>query len=287
MTGFGRGVHAGARFLVEVEMRSVNHRFREIVVRVPPDFGGMVEPVRERIARVIERGRVDVFISLSAQPGTRSLKVDMDLALAYYRALESLREHLGLAGPITLDHMLQFRDILIAEPAAIEAHELWADIEPALAAALADLCAMREREGQALADDMRQRLERLDAWSEALAARAPVVVEHYRRRLRERFEALGSDPPLEPERLEAEIVLFAERSDITEELVRLRSHLRQMEQALAATGAIGRKLEFLLQEAHREVNTIGSKAHDPEIAAWVVEMKTELEKLREQAQNIE
>lgn len=287
MTGYGRGSHTGDKFLVQFEVRSVNHRFRDIVVKVPSNMLGLVEPIRNRIAGVVARGRVEAHLSLEALPRSRRLKVDTDLATTYWHALEDLRRHLRLADPITLDHILRFGDIFIEETLSTNIDDVWSDVEPAVTMALDNLLAMRDQEGQALYQDFQQRLDQLDQYLESIAARAPLVVDEYRLRLQERVKELLPNGDLDEARLMAEVVLFAERSDINEELVRLRSHLDQLRRVLDDEGAIGRKVEFLLQEIHREVNTTGAKSHDLDITVAVMAMKTELEKLREQAQNVE
>ena len=287
MTGFGRGAHTGAAYRVQVEIRSVNHRFREIVIRGSRDLPGLEEAIRARVAERVARGRVDVHVTVEPLPGARRLHVDTDLALSYHRALETLRDNLGLETPITLELIAGFPGILALEDPSEDAATCWADVEPALEQALDGLMAMRRAEGAALAAELREAAARVAQRVEAVAERAPQVVEEYRRRLAQRVEALAGDLPIDPDRLAAEVVLFAERADIREELVRLRSHLGQFQDALQADEPVGRKLDFLLQEMVREINTIAAKAHDAVISAAVVEMKTEVERMREQAQNVE
>ena len=287
MTGFGRGAHTGAAYRVEVEIRSVNHRYREIVARVPRELPGLEEPVRARVAERIPRGRVDVFVTAQVLPGTQRLHVDTELARAYHKALDTLKEELGLADQTTLALLAGFPGIFTVEGAATDVEACWRDVEPALDEALAALTAMRRAEGEALAADLRAAADRFEAQVEVVARRAPQMVAEYRARLAQRVQALAPEVRVDPDRLAAEVVLFAERADISEELVRLRSHLAQFRGAFGVDEPVGRRLDFLLQEMHREVNTIGSKAHDTVIAAAVVEMKTEIERMREQVQNVE
>lgn len=287
MTGFGRGSHTGAAYRVDVEIRSVNHRYREIVARVPRDLPGLEEPVRARVARGVARGRVDVFVTAEPLPGTRGLRVDVELARAYHQTLERLRHELGLAGGVDVSLLAGLPGVVGLDEASADVEACWRDLEPALDQALSALTAMRVTEGAALAADLEGARRRLAGLVEAVARRAPLVVEEYRVRLAQRIRALAPDVPVEPDRLAAEVVVFADRADISEELVRLRSHLEQFQATLGLDEPVGRKLDFLLQEMNREVNTIGSKAHDAEIAATVVDMKTEIERMREQVQNVE
>lgn len=287
MTGYGRGSHSGSDFNVQVEIRSVNHRFRDIVVRAPHDLMSLVEPIRGRIAQVVERGRIEVFVAVEPLPHSRRLKVDEELARAYYDALVNLATAIGLEEQPALHHLLRFSDIITPEDRTSDPEALWQQVAPAIDEALDGLGRMRSKEGDAIRRDFLHRIELLSDLVQSVHDRAPAVVDEYRRRLQERIKELIPGDDIDETRLMTEIVLFAERSDITEELVRLRSHIQQLRSVLDEEGAVGRKLEFLLQEIHREVNTIGSKSHDAGIANAVMQMKAELEKMREQAQNVE
>lgn len=287
MTGFGRGTHTGVAYRVAVELRSVNHRYREIVVRVPRDMPGLEEPVRARIAQAVARGRVDALVAVEPLPGTRGLRVDVHLARAYRQALEDLRRELDLDDDVDLELLASLPGVIGLDESSADLEACWRDAAPALDQALAHLAAMRAAEGAALARDLAGALERLAGHVEAVAARAPQVVEAYKARLAQRVQALAGDVPVEPDRLAAEVAIFADRADISEEVVRLRSHMDQFRATLELDEPVGRRLDFLLQEMNREVNTIGSKAHDAGIAAAVVEMKVEIERMREQVQNVE
>ncbi|HEX6989644.1 MAG TPA: YicC/YloC family endoribonuclease [Bacillota bacterium] len=287
MTGFGRGSHTGVVYRVEVEIRSVNHRYREIVARVPRELPGLEEPVRTEVAARIARGRVDVFVTAQPLPGARPVRVDTELARRYHGALEQLRQELALPAPVDLALLAGLPGVVGVDEASSDIETCWLDVRPALDQALAALTGMRDAEGRALAADLAAAADRLAGLVETVAGRAPQVVEEYRARLTQRVQALADEVHVDPERLAAEVVLFADRADIHEELVRLRSHLGQFRAALGLDEPVGRKLDFLLQEMNREVNTIGAKAHDAGIASTVVEMKAEIERMREQVQNVE
>ncbi len=295
MTGFGRGETAvpGGRLVVEV--RSVNHRFCEVTLRLPPRYAPLEARVRRLVADRIARGRVDLTLMVQAEE--RALKaptVDWALAEGLRDRLAELKARLGLPGEVDVALLAAQRGIFGAEEPTPE--PVWEPVADAVEQALAALTAMRAEEGRALQADFEARLGRMAALVEAVAARAPLVPEEYRERLAARIRTLledggcvlpGGAVQLDPGRLEQEVAFLAERADVTEELTRLRSHLAQIGTLLAADEPVGRKLEFLLQEVHREVNTIGSKSADLAITRAVLDLKAELEKLREQVANIE
>ena len=287
MTGFGRASAQSGQYRLGVEVRTVNHRFLDVAVRLPREYAGLEERIRRAVAQHIERGRVDVSVRVDRLTSpVRAVHVDTELAHAYYEALKELRRSLRLPGSIDVDMLLGLPDILRVEHAEDDVDALWGDLEPALAEALGQVVAMREAEGRVLTRDLEERAARVERQVEAIAGRAPAVVEAYHRRLQARLEEWGLQA-VDPQRIAAEVALMAERSDISEECVRLRSHCRQFRALLAGGGPVGRRLEFLLQEMHREITTIGAKAGDLEIAGRVVDVKAELEKMREQVQNVE
>ncbi|HEY8552377.1 MAG TPA: YicC/YloC family endoribonuclease [Thermaerobacter sp.] len=287
MTGFGRAGAQSGRYRVAVEVRTVNHRFLDVTVRLAREFAAVEDRIRRLVAQHIERGRVDVSVRVDRlTSAVRAVHVDTELAHAYYEALKELRRSLRLPGSIDVDMLLDLPDILRVEQAEDDLDALWALLEPALADALGQVVAMREAEGSVLTRDLEERAARVERQVEAIAGRAPAVVEAYHRRLQARLEEWGVQA-VDPQRIAAEVALMAERSDISEECVRLRSHCRQFRALLAEGGPVGRRLEFLLQEMHREITTIGAKAGDLEIAGRVVDVKAELEKMREQVQNVE
>ncbi len=288
MTGFGRGEASGDPGRIVVEMKAVNHRFSEVVFRMPRQFNAHEDAARKLVQAVVARGRVDVFVSWEAAAKAKGVKVDKELAVAYYNALKELGAEIGSKSELTLDTLARLPDVLTVAEGEVTSEELWPAFEAALRTAVDSLIAMREREGAALVQDLQARVDLLAAFREAVAERAPQVVQEYQAKLARRLdELLPQGHAVDPQRLAQEVAIFADRSDITEEVQRLASHLAQFRQALAETESVGRKLDFLVQEIGREINTIGSKANDAAITARVVEAKGELERIREQVQNIE
>jgi len=288
MTGFGRGEHATPRAHYRVEVQAVNHRFVEVRARLPRRLSRLEHQIQREVQHRFGRGRFEVHLSerLLTDP-PRTIRVDRAAAREFVAAVRALQEELGLPGALSVEALASLRDLVSFEEPEEEAGAVWEEIRPALEQAFADLEKMREKEGAALSAELRHRLGLLERGVAAILARAPGTVAAYRARLQERVAALAGGVPLDPGRLEQEVVLFADRADITEEGARLASHLAQFRDLLDAPGPQGRKLEFLLQEMHREVNTLGTKAADAAIAAEVVAMKAELEKMREQLQNVE
>jgi uncharacterized protein (TIGR00255 family) len=288
MTGFGSGEHATPRALYRVEVQAVNHRFVEVRARLPRRLSRLEHQIQREVQHRFGRGRFEVHLSerLLTDP-PRTIRVDRAAAREFVAAVRALQEELGLPGALSVEALASLRDLVSFEEPEEEAGAVWEEIRPALEQAFADLEAMREKEGAALAGELRHRLDLLERGLATVLARAPGTVAAYRARLQERVAVLAGGVPLDPGRLEQEVVLFADRADITEEGARLASHLAQFRDLLDAPGPQGRKMEFLLQEMHREVNTLGTKAADAAIAAEVVAMKAELEKMREQLQNVE
>jgi uncharacterized protein (TIGR00255 family) len=288
MTGFGRGDATGAAGRIVVEIKAVNHRFSEVVFRMPRQFGALEEQARKLILTAVSRGRVDVFVTWEAPARARGVQVDKELAIAYYSTLNELGKKIGSKSELTLDTLAKLPDVLKVSEGEITPEELWPTFETALVQAIASLVAMREREGRSLAADLTARLGRVEGVRTVVAKSAPQVAEEYRNRLTRRLEELlPLGNAVDPQRLAQEVAIFADRSDISEELQRLGSHIAQFRETLGGGEAVGRKLDFLVQELGREVNTIGSKANDAAITIQVVEAKSELEKIREQVQNLE
>ncbi|HLE78407.1 MAG TPA: YicC/YloC family endoribonuclease [bacterium] len=289
MTGFGSASVPTTAGRFAVEIRSVNHRFSEIVVRLPRDLAPLEEQVRAAVQGRVLRGRVEVSVVREDRGvRARTIRPDTEAAAAYAQALKDVAGALGMSGDITLAQVAAFPDVIKVEEPKEEVDRLWPQLQPAVESAVDALTALRDAEGRRLAADLLARLGRIRDLTEVVAARSPAAVSDYAARLRARVGELLGDVPVDEQRLAAEIVIFAERSDVTEELTRLRSHAEQFALDLAATdGALGRKLEFLLQEMGREANTIGAKANDMEISRTIIAVKGELESLREQVQNIE
>jgi uncharacterized protein (TIGR00255 family) len=287
MTGYGRGTGSLEGRQIAVELSSVNRKQAEISLSMPRALLELEPRVRDEINAHISRGRLTVAIGLHAKPGDRKSGVNVAAAKAYRDQLESLRKSLKLVGEVTLDQVLRGPGVLESEDSEIDTDTAWPALRKALKAALDQFVKMRQQEGEALAVDLRKRTLSIQKNVKTIGVLAPKVMEHHRGTLLERAAKAGLEIENNDERLLKEIVFFADRSDISEELTRLRSHLDQFFTQLGKDEPVGRTLDFLLQEMFRETNTIGNKANFLAISQIVVGMKTELEKLREQVQNIE
>ncbi len=290
MTGYGRGELVCGTCRYVVELKSVNNRYCDVQVRMPRTLLALEGMIRDRVTEVLARGKVDVFITIEEQ-GTGRVKVqtNLDLAASYSQALFQIAATTGRPDDVGIDVIARLPEVLTMETAEWKPEAVQEDLFRALDQALEDIALMRQREGSELKSDILEKVKELKQLHCQVAQRAPLVVEEYRVRLHQRLQHLLGDKVeqfLEPGRMEAEIIVFADKCAIDEELVRLDSHFSQVEETLAASGLIGKKLDFLLQEMNRETNTIGSKANDREITSIVVEMKTGLEKIREQIQNL-
>ncbi|MGV8057424.1 MAG: YicC/YloC family endoribonuclease [Smithellaceae bacterium] len=289
MTGYGRVETTGQDRNIVVEIKSVNHRFLEISLRMPQSLFPLELEFKKKIGEKLKRGRVEIFIRL--EPGSTNVPaamINLEIARNYFAALQRLKEEFGLTEEIGLKTLVGFRDIF-SQPAETEMDpDVLKQITAALEEALDMLVRMRQEEGVAIYQDMEQRLASISGILETINTRSPQVVIEYQRRLAERIKELtaGYDV-LADSRLAQEAAILAEKSDITEEIVRMHSHIGQFVTLLQSVEAEGKKIDFLLQEMNREINTIGSKSNDAEIARQVIEAKSELSRLREQAQNIE
>ena len=288
MTAFGRGEAMGHGYRFTVELRTLNHRFCDIRIKLPRKYSDFEEEIRQRLSTQFSRGRIEAsVVTDEALDKVQHLAVDENLASTYKRLLLSLKQELGLEGGLTLEALLNFRDIFIFKENEEAREQAWHILAKALDQAVDGCIQMRKEEGAAIKADLSKRLQQLEILTNQVKDRAPVVVLEVRDRLHKRVQELLGETEIDESRLAQEIALFAEKSDITEETVRLQSHIMQFRDLLEASGPRGRQLEFLLQEIHREGNTIGSKANDLEIAQKVIQIKTELERLREQIQNVE
>jgi uncharacterized protein (TIGR00255 family) len=288
MTGYGRGEadHAGTK--ISVELNSVNRKQSDIVINLPRDLA-MLEPrIRQAINEKISRGRMNVMIGLQESAnGASALALDTALARSYHEAMLMLQKELSAPGEITIGTILQAPGVMRSPEHSVNADDAWPVVQRALNAALGDLIKMREHEGKHLAKDLIHRLKTLRAEIKEIRKLYPDVVKKYRTVLRERLEKAGLDLALDDERLLKEVTIFADRSDISEELTRLESHLAQFAHHLRKNEPVGRTLEFITQEIFRELNTLGAKSNDAAISQHVVACKSELEKIREQIQNLE
>jgi len=289
MTGFGAGRAQAGGDTVAVELRSVNGKFCDVRSHLPRDLAAL-EPVVAKIVKArVARGVVDVSVRREAPGSIRGAtpRVDVPLAAAYAKALREMRSELGLEGDVTVHDLVGLEGVVgLAEP-SLDPGPAAECLERALSAALDALEEMRRREGEALARDLIARLVAIEKGASAIGAAAPQSVEGYRDRLAARVAELSRGMPADPARLAQEVAFFADRVDVAEELTRLASHLAQIRALIGSDAPVGRRLEFLLQEVNREVNTIGSKSQHAGIAAQVVELKAELERMREQIANVE
>ena len=289
MTGFGAGRAQADGESVAVELRSVNGKFCDVRTHLPRELAGL-EPVVARIVKSrVARGVVDVNVRREAPGSVRGAapRVDLGLAAAYAKALREMRAELGLSGELTLHDLVGLEGVVGLSEIVADPEPAAKALEGALADALDALDDMRRREGEALARDLSVRLGAVETGAAAIRAAAPQSVEAYRERLAARVAELSRGVPADPARLAQEVAFFAERVDVSEELTRLASHLAQLRALVASDAPAGRRLEFLVQEVNREVNTVGSKSQNAGIAAQVVEVKAELERVREQIANVE
>ena len=287
MTGYGRGTATFDGRQIAVELSSVNRKQAEISLSLPRALLELEPRVRDEINTHISRGRLTVAVGLHAKGGGRNGAINVAAAKEYRDHLEALRKSLKLGGEITLDQVLRGPGVLDSEAIEVDVDAAWTALRKALKTALDQFVKMRKTEGEALAADLRKRTLAIQKNVKTIGVLAPKVMEHHRGTLLERAAKAGLEIEASDERLLKEIVFFADRSDISEEVTRLRSHLDQFFGQLAKDEPVGRTLDFLLQEMFRETNTIGNKANFLAISQIVVGMKTELEKLREQVQNIE
>jgi uncharacterized protein (TIGR00255 family) len=288
MTGYGRGEAESGGIAVSVELRSVNGRYLDLVTRLPRSLSLRESDIREIVRRSILRGKVNLTVTVEHEGnGESPVKVDLSSARAHYKLLKDLRKAVGLRQQVRLEHLLQFSEVF--EPKEFENTDAreWEVAETALAKAVVSLASMRAKEGKELEKDFRGRLTILSGFVDRIEVLSKEQVPRERTRLRERIAQILEKEPIDEGRLETELAFLAERLDVTEECVRFRSHVQFFGQAMSSPEPAGRKLNFLIQEMNREVNTMGSKSNDTAIAHLVVHAKEELEKIREQLQNIE
>jgi uncharacterized protein (TIGR00255 family) len=290
MTGYGRGECSQDGFKITVELSSVNRKQSEISVNLPRELELLEAQIRDIINRSIARGRLMARVSFHAGASLTSARMHLNvlLAKAYTRELNKLSKQLHLPGPVTLDHLVRAPGVFQTDEQIAEGENFWPAVEKALNLAVRGMLATRQREGAHLAEDLARRIGIMRKAAARVQKAAPGVAERYRRQLVERIKSAGIEAPgTEDDRLLKEVVYFADRSDISEELTRLQSHFQQFDDCQKSREPVGRMLDFLAQEMNREINTIGSKANDSLISREVVTLKAELEKFREQAQNVE
>ncbi|MCC5465050.1 YicC/YloC family endoribonuclease [Pelosinus baikalensis] len=290
MTGFGRGEFQDNEHRLIVEIKAVNHRYNEIVIRMPKNLGPLEDKIRRSVSSLLVRGRIDVFITMDEYgQKKKAVRIDKELAIAYNKALKDLGDLFSISVNDNIQQIAKFPDVIKVEEVTEDVLILWPKLNQAVKMALTNLMSMRLAEGRNIQQDLVLRITDIESYITAVEKRAPQVLVEYKEkilgRMRELLATIGEEP--DAGRLLQETALFADRTSITEELVRLKSHLTQFRAALNADDAVGRKLDFIVQEINRETNTIASKANDFNVANIVVEIKSEIEKVREQIQNIE
>ena len=287
MTGYGSGKIQKNGWEVTVDLKTVNHRFLDLSLRLPRNLAFLEQTVREQVSRQIRRGHVDVFLTVTQPAGSASqVECDPELAALYVQAAMQIAAKTDVPNDVTVSRLMQQDGVVTLTEAEMDEEAVAAACEEAAAAAAEQVTKMRDQEGIHLKEDLKTHLDAAAVLREKIGERAPLVVAEYRDKLESRLKQLTTDG-VEPQRLAQEVAIIADRCAIDEELARLESHIRQMNQYLEAEGEIGKKMDFLIQEMNREANTIGSKASDAGIAQHVVDLKSEIEKLREQIQNVE
>jgi uncharacterized protein (TIGR00255 family) len=288
MTGFGRGQTNDCGYSVNCEIKGVNHRYFDPFIRVSRRYSLLEDRIKEELRKHISRGRLEININIEkTEESRRNIKVDKDLAIAYYNYLKELAEKLNISPEIRVIDLFRLPEVFSLEDEEEDLEIVWLVLRQSLEEAVKSLVDMRVKEGLNLAEDIRNRNSEILKMVEQLETRSPQVSLEHGERLRSRITEFMEHEVVDQQRLLQEIALFAERSNITEEIVRLKSHSQHLEELIYAEEAVGRKSDFLVQEMFREINTIASKANDLEMNRIVVEVKAELEKIREQLQNIE
>ena len=288
MTGYGRGEHIADDRKFVVEMKSVNHRYNDMTIKLPRSLTGLEDKVKKRVMQEVFRGKTDVYISFeSFSADDVEVKLNAGLAQAYAQKLREMENLLGVNGADLLSLTAKFPDVITVEKAQKEEDVIWAALLPALEEAVERFVAMRGMEGENLKRDILQKGERIRELVEEVKAYAPLVVVEYQEKLHNRLKELLGSVDVDPQRVAMEVAIFADKGCVDEEITRLESHLAQLKEILEKGGQVGRKLDFLVQEMNRESNTIASKANDIRIVKATIELKSEIEKIREQIQNLE
>lgn len=288
MTGFGAGNATAGAESISLELKSVNHKFCEVKARLPRELNALEGAVQKWVKDKVARGAIDVTVRRGNRPsGAVAPQVDIALAREYRRAWAELAKALEIPDTTSLRDIATQMNVIRLEEPTIGLEDATRATEAALAQALEAFARMREKEGLALSSDLEARLALVTQWVSEIKALGPTAIERYQTRLQERIAELARGVAVDPQRLAQEVAFFAERTDVTEEMTRLESHLVQFRELLASTEPAGRKMDFLVQEMHREVNTTGSKSQHPDISSRVMQLKAELERIREQVQNVE
>ena len=289
MTAYGRAEHDCEGTMLLTEIRSVNHRYRDIILRIPRTFQPLEDDLKRLIAERIRRGRVEVSVQIEGNGEALSYELTLNAPLvrSYLKIFEQLREEFGIDAQISAEQLCQFKDTIVAKPETPDLGRLKPGFHEVLRKALDSYDLMRIREGKALEEDFRGRLRTMRSQVDEIKRRVPEAMDQKAGKLKERIASMVDDLHIDDARIAQEVAILAEKADITEELVRIGSHCSQFEEFLSKNDALGRRLDFLIQEINREVNTLSVKAADATISNIVIEMKAELEKIREQVQNVE
>jgi uncharacterized protein (TIGR00255 family) len=288
MTGYGKGEATAPNGNFLVEIRAVNHRYGEISVRLPRSFYALENEVKKVAASLLKRGKIDISVQWDETAAANTApQLDMSVARGYYDAYTRLSKELNLPQDAPLSLIMSQKGVMKEVTASVDETELQPYLLAAVENAVIALEGMRLREGEALADDLQSRRRQVAEWSAQIGERTPQMVIDYRQKLKMRLDQLLEGTDMDESRLAQEVALLADRCDITEELVRLSSHFNQFDETLRSSEPVGRKLDFLMQEMNREINTIGSKSNDAGITNLVIQIKAEMEKMREQVQNVE
>ncbi len=288
MTGYGRAEILFDTKRVVAEIKSVNHRFADINIKLPRIYSFLEEKIRDSMKKFVARGKIDVFISIDDfREDGKKIKIDMPLAQQYKTAVEQLAESFSLENDLSAVQLSRFPDIFLIDKTEEDHEVLWRDVQQTLEKAGREFLQMRQREGERIGTALTECAKRIKQLVDKIETLAPQAVAEYQLRLREKIEELTQQQEVDETRILTEVAIFADKVCTDEEVVRLKSHLEELSHLLQANEPVGRKLDFLIQEMNREVNTIGSKSNLLEIAKLVVEAKAEIEKLREQIQNIE
>lgn len=288
MTGFGRGEAKSKSGVFTVEIRTVNHRYFDLSSKLPNGFMLLEDRIKEILNKDIKRGKVNLFLShRPLEKNSEAVTFDKQSIDKYCKILAEIKKRAGIKEEVKLSHLLSFADVIVHEQKSLDIDAMWVFIKEAAAKAVSDCNKMREREGKVLYRDFSARIAKISDYIDDVSGLAPLVVAEYKRKLDSRIKDIVKNQTIDKARLETELALFAKQCDISEEITRAKSHLEGMIKILDTGTEAGRKLDFILQELNREINTLGAKANDIKISRIVIDIKSELEKMREQAQNVE
>ena len=288
MTGFGRSEIAEGDRKITVEMKSVNHRYLDVNIKMPKKLNFFETSIRNALKQYIQRGKVDIFITYEDYTESNlCVKYNRELAAEYMKYLEQMSEDFALDNDVRVSALSRYPEVLSMEEQTIDEKELWQMLEKAISKAAEGFVETRIKEGEHLREDLTGKLDGMLAHVEYITERSPEIIAQYRQKLEDKVKELLGDVQIDENRLLMEVTIFADKVCVDEELVRLRSHIETTKESLLQGGGIGRKLDFIAQEMNREANTILSKTNDLEISNRAIELKTEIEKVREQIQNIE